>query len=37
MASLRKFDEITVMLLPDFEHSTIGPKIAIEQFELFPR
>jgi hypothetical protein len=36
-ASLRKFDEITVMLLPEVEHSMVGPKIAIEQFELFPR
>ena len=36
-ASLRKFDEITVMLLPEEEHSMIGPKIAISQFELQPR
>ena len=35
--SIRKFDEITVMLLPEIEHSMMGPKIAIEQFELFPR
>jgi hypothetical protein len=36
-ASIRKFDEITVMLLPDIEHAMIGPKIAISQFELLPR
>ena len=35
--SLRKFDEITVMLLPDEEHSMVGPRIAISQFELQPR
>jgi hypothetical protein len=33
----RKFDEITVMLLPDVEHALLGPKIAIEQFRLYPR
>jgi hypothetical protein len=33
----RKFDEITVMLLPDIEHALLGPKIAIEQFRLYPR
>lgn len=36
-APIRKFDEITVMLLPDIEHAMLGPKIAIEQFQLFPR
>jgi hypothetical protein len=36
-ASLRKFDQITVLLLPEIAHSTVAPKIAIEQFELFPR
>ena len=36
-SSLRKFDQITVMLLPDEEHFMIGPKIAISQFELLPR
>jgi len=36
-ASIRKFDEITVMLLPEIEHAMIGPKIAISQFELQPR
>ena len=36
-ASIRKFDEITVILLPDIEHAMVGPKIAISQFELLPR
>jgi len=34
---MRKFDEITVMILPDVEHSLVGPKIAVKQFQLFPR
>jgi hypothetical protein len=36
-SDIRKFDEITVMLLPDIEHALMGPKIAIEQFRLHPR
>jgi hypothetical protein len=36
-AKMRRFDEITVMMLPDIEHAFIGPKIAIKQFKLFPR
>ena len=36
-ASIRKFDEITVELIPDVEHSLMAPKLAIEQFRLFPR
>jgi hypothetical protein len=36
-AKMRKFDEITLMILPDVEHSLVGPKIAIKQFQLFPR
>jgi hypothetical protein len=36
-ASLRKFNEITVMFLPDFEHTFVAPKIAIVQFDLLPR
>ncbi len=36
-APIRKFDEITVMLLPDIEHAMLGPKVAIEQFQLSPR
>jgi hypothetical protein len=35
--ALRKFDEITVTLLTDPEHAMVAPKIAIQQFELFPR
>lgn len=34
---VRQFDTIHVMVLPDVEHSTISPKIGIEQFQLFPR
>jgi hypothetical protein len=34
---IRKFDEITVMVLPDIEHEFVAPKIAVEQFQLFPR
>lgn len=34
---IRKFDDITVMLLPDLQHELLGPKIAIEQFQIFPR
>lgn len=36
-ASFRAFDEITVMLLPDENHALVGPKIAIREFQLFPR
>jgi len=36
-AKIRRFDEITVMMLPDVEHALVGPKIAIKQFQLFPR
>jgi len=36
-AKMRRFDEITVMMLPDVEHALVGPKIAIKQFQLFPR
>lgn len=36
-ATLRRFDEITVMMLSDVEHSLVGPRIAIKQFALFPR
>jgi len=35
--TMRKFDEITVMMLPDVEHALVGPKIAIKGFQLFPR
>ena len=36
-ATLRKFDEITVMFLPESPNSGVGPKVAIEQFELLSR
>jgi hypothetical protein len=36
-AKLSRFNEITVMLLPDSGHELTGPKIAIRQFQLFPR
>jgi hypothetical protein len=36
-SKIRKFNEITVMILPDTLHSLVGPKIAIRQFQLFPR
>ena len=35
--SVRKFDEISVVLLPDSAHEFVAPKIAIQQFQLFPR
>ena len=34
---MRKFNEINVMLLSDVEHALVAPKIAIRQFQLFPR
>jgi hypothetical protein len=37
VASIQKFDEITVMFLPDDANFEIGPKLAIQDFELFPR
>jgi hypothetical protein len=36
-ATLRSFDHITVMFLPDFANSDSGPKVAIQQFQLIPR
>jgi hypothetical protein len=36
-ARMRKFNEITVLVLPEIEHRYEAPKIAIQQFELFPR
>lgn len=32
-----RFNEITVLFFPDARRSTLGPKIGIEQFEIFPR
>jgi len=34
---IRKFDEITVLVLPGVEHALNAPKIAIQNFELYPR
>jgi hypothetical protein len=36
-AKIRKFNEITVMILPDTSHSQIAPKIEVRQFQLLPR
>ena len=36
-AKLRRFDEITVMFLPDDADYDRGPKIALEEFQLVPR
>jgi hypothetical protein len=36
-AKLRKFDEITVMFLPDESNYDTGSKVAIDQFQLIPR
>jgi hypothetical protein len=32
-----KFAGFTVLLLPDIEHKFVAPRIAVEQFEIFPR
>lgn len=36
-AKIRKFSEITVLVFPDIEHAFDAPKIAIQQFQLYPR
>ena len=36
-APMRTFNGITVMFLPDIEHTFVAPKIAILQFKLLPR
>ncbi len=36
-AKIRKFDEITVTFLPDPMNIDVGPKIAVQDFELLPR
>jgi hypothetical protein len=36
-AKIRKFDEITVMFFPDPSNYDVGPKIAIDQFQLILR
>jgi hypothetical protein len=37
IAKIRQFNEITVMLLADSESAHVGPKIAVRQFQIFPR
>jgi len=34
--SIKKFDEITVTLLPGAEHLTAGRKVAVERFVMIP-
>jgi hypothetical protein len=34
---MRNFNEITVLVLPRAEHALDAPRIAIQQFELYPR
>ncbi|HET6170077.1 MAG TPA: hypothetical protein VFE01_07850 [Terracidiphilus sp.] len=36
-ATIRRFDEITILFLPDAQHFEAGPKIAIQDFNLLPR
>jgi hypothetical protein len=36
-APMRRFSEITLLFLPDIEHTFVAPKISILQFELLPR
>jgi hypothetical protein len=36
-ASMRRFNQITVLFLPDIEHTFVAPKISILQFDLLPR
>jgi hypothetical protein len=36
-AKVRRFNEITVLALPDIEHRFLAPKIAIQQFQILPR
>jgi hypothetical protein len=36
-ATIRRFDEITVLFLPDAEQYEVAPKIAIQDFNLLPR
>ncbi len=36
-AKIRTFNEITVMLLSDGDRALVGPKIAVREFQLFPR
>jgi len=34
--SIKKFDAITVILLPDTKHLTAGRKVAVERFVMIP-
>ena len=34
---LRKFDEVTVLILPGTEHLWVAPRIAVRQFQFIPR
>lgn len=36
-ASIRRFNEIKVLLLPDWSRAHDGPRLALEQFQLYPR
>ncbi len=36
-SKVRRFNEITVLVLPDIEHRFLAPKIAIQQFQILPR
>ena len=35
--NVKKFNEVTVQILPDIEHALVAPKIAILQFQVLPR
>jgi hypothetical protein len=32
-----RFGGLTVLLLPDIEHTFVAPRIAVDQFEILPR
>lgn len=34
---MKAFDELAVMILPDRGHDRVGPRVAVEEFELTPR
>lgn len=36
-AAIRRFDSVTVMLLPESGHEHIGPRIAVSELRLYPR
>jgi hypothetical protein len=36
-ARIRAFNEITVVLIPDYGHARVGPRIAVQQFAFLPR